>query len=175
MSSAKALADRMPEDAVLLIYFAGEGVNINGKDYLAAVDNSSGSDTSTMISKDELYRMFIPKGAKIFAFFEVPRPITNGRYFGQEIPLVGTIAQTQSTIPGGSLYPTVRNGKTIGLFADAMTTALQDIRTNQIPIAEFGWQLFNRIRGGGPGRSGSGGNQIPTLPVLTHLAPDEKF
>lgn len=175
MASAKALADRVSDGATVFIYFAGEGVNINGRDYMACVDNGSATDTATMVSKEELYRQFLPKGAKMFAFFEVPRPVVNGRYFGQEIPLVGAVAQIQSTIPGGSIYPTVRNGKTLGLFADAFVMSLQDIRSNQISISEFGWQLFNRIRGGGAERSGTGASQIPTLPVLTHLAPDEKF
>lgn len=175
MASAKALADRVTDDATVFIYFAGEGRNINGKDFLACVDNSSPTDTSTMVAKEELYRQFMPKGARMYAFFEVPRPVVNGRYFGQEVPLVGAVAQTQSTIPGGSVLPTVRNGKTLGLFADALVMSFQDIRSNQIPIGEFGWQIFNRIRGGGPDRSGAGASQIPTLPVLTHLAPDEKF
>ena len=173
--SAKALADRVPDDATVFLYFAGNGANIDGKDYLAGVDTASDSDASSMVSKMELFRLFMAKGCKIYAFFEVPRPIVNGTYFGKEIPLVGSIAQTQSTIPGETIYSLTRNGKEIGVFTDAMIAAMQSIRSNRIPIAEFGWQVFNRSRGGGGGTSGSGGRQVPTLPVLTHRAQYDRF
>ncbi len=175
LTSAKALADRVPEDGTVFIYFAGNGFNLDGKDFLAGVDTEMGTDSSTMVGKNDIYRLFMAKGAKIYAFFEVPRPIANGRYFGQEVPLVGAIAQVQSTMPGETVYAETHNSRTLGIFADALIGALQDIRSNRIAIAEFGWTLFNRIRGGGLGRPGGGSRQIPTLPVLTHLAPDDRF
>lgn len=175
MASAKALADRVPENATIFIFFAGNGVNIGGKDYLAGVDTTSSTDVSTMVPKLDVYRLFMTKGAKIFAFFEAPRPIVNGYYFGQEIPLVGMVAQTQSTIPGETIYSIQRDGKTNGIFGEALASTLTSIRSNHIPITEFGWHVFNRIRGGAGRSSGGGGTQIPTLPVLTHVGPDESF
>jgi hypothetical protein len=111
----------------------------------------------------------------IFAFFEVPRPMAEGTYFGKEIPLVGAIAQVQSTIPGGTIYSQTHNGRQIGIFADAIVSALQDIRASRIPIMEFGWQVFNRARGGGATTTGAGARQIPTLPVLTHMSDQDRF
>lgn len=175
MASAKALADRLPEDGTVFIYFAGNGANIDGKDYLAGVDTASETDASTMVAKMDLYRLFLAKGAKIYAFFEVPRPTVNGTYFGKEIPMVGAIAQVQSTIPGEGISSEVHNGHQMGLFAYAMVSALQDIRSNRIPIMEFGWQVFNRIRGGVGGLSGAGARQVPTLPVLTHISGEDRF
>ncbi|HTQ10078.1 MAG TPA: tetratricopeptide repeat protein [Fimbriimonadaceae bacterium] len=175
LASAKALAERVPEDGTVFIFFAGNGANIEGKDYLAGVDTTSDSDASTMVAKSEIYQMFMAKGAKIYAFFESPRPMTDGNYFGKEVPMVGAIAQVQSTIPGQSITAQVYNGTTLGVFAEAMVTALHDIRSNHIPIMEFGWQVFNRTRGGGDMASGMGAGQVPTLPVLSNMSDDDRF
>jgi len=175
LASAKALAERVPNEGTVFIFFAGNGANIDGKDYLAGVDTTSVTDTSTMVAKMDIYRMFMPKGAKIYAFFESPRPITDGSYFGKEIPMVGGIAQVQSTIPGDSITSQVFNGTTLGVFAEAIVTALHDIRSNHIPIMEFGWQVFNRTRGGGDSASGIGARQVPTLPVLSNMSDDDRF
>ncbi len=176
LASVKALSDRLPADgATVFVFFAGNGSNIAGKDYLAGVDSENLTDPASMVAKGDVFREFMAKGAHIFAFFEVPRPTVDGVYFGKEVPLVGAIAQVQSTIPGAGVYSITKNGHTIGLFADAMVTTFQEIRSNRIPITEFGWQVFSRIRGGGTGHAGGGGPQIPTLPVLTHLGPDDKF
>ena len=173
MASVKALAERVPEDGTVFIFFAGKGMNVDGKDYLAMVD--SGEDAASMVKKGDIYQPFLSKGAKIFAFFEVPRPLTDGNYFGKEVPRVGAIAQVQSTIPGESVGSEVRNGKEMGIFARAIVTALQDIRSNRIPIIEFGWQVFDRARGGGTSGAGGGARQVPTLPVLTQMSPLERF
>lgn len=175
LASAKALADRMPEEATLFIFFAGNGVNIDGKDFLVAVDSASDTDPSSMTSKMELYQTFLPKAPKIFAFFESPRPMTGGVYFGKEIPMVGSIAQVQATIPGQGVTSEMRNGHPLGIFATAIVAALHDIRSNRVPIMEFGWQVFNRTRGGGSSPSGIGARQVPTLPVLTHMSTEDRF
>jgi hypothetical protein len=174
-ASVKALVARMPDDGTVLIYFAGNGANINGRDYLAGVDTTSESDASTMMAKSDMFLSFLAKGSKIFAFFEVPRPMVDGNYFGKEIPMVGSIAQVQSTIPGEKVYAHMHNGSQIGVFADSMVAALQEIRSNHIPIMEFGWQVFNRARGGGVGVTGGGSLQVPTLPVLTHMSDQDRF
>lgn len=175
MASVKALASRVPEEGTVLIYFAGNGANIDGRDYLAGVDTATDTDPSAMVAKLDVYKEFLAKAAKIYAFYEVPRPIVNGTYFGKEVPLVGSIAQVQSTIPGGNVLSQMRNGHEVGIFTDAMVSALQDIRSNRIPIMEFGWQVFNRSRGGGINSAGAGARQVPTLPVLTHMSLEDRF
>ncbi len=175
LASAKALADRIPNDATIFFYFAGNGCNINGKDYLAGVDSSSDTDSSAMTAKMDIYQLFMAKGAKVFAFFESPRPIANGSYFGKEIPMVGQMAQVQATIPGDGVSSEVHNGRALGIFTYAIVSALHEIRSNRIPIMEFGWQVFNRSRGGGTTANGIGARQVPTLPVLTHLSDQDRF
>lgn len=175
MASAKALADRVPDGATVMIYFAGAGVNIDGVDYLAGVDTEIATDTTSMVSKNDLYRLFMAKGAKIFAFYEANRPVANGRHFGMQEPMVGSIAQAQATMPGAVVTSTVRNGKEIGIYADAFSSVLNDLKSNRIPIQEFGWQLFYKIRRGNSGTTGGGSHQTPTLPVLTNLASDARF
>lgn len=175
LASAKALADRIPDEATVFIFFAGEGANIDGKDYLAGIDANASSDASAMVSKMELYKFFLTKAAKVFAFYEVPRPMAGGVYFGKEVPLVGSIAQVQGTIPGEGVASEIRNGREMGVFAHALVSALQDIRSNRIPIMEFGWQVFDRARGGGSNTMGGGARQVPTLPVLTHMSPQDRF
>jgi len=174
-AAAKALADRIPEGATVFIYFSGVGVNLDGKDFLGGVDTDSPTDSSSMVAKADVFRTFMAKGARVFSFFQVNRPVVNGRYFGMEVPLVGNIAQMQSTIQGESVQSITRNGKARGLFTDALTGVMGEIRSNKIPIQEFGWQVFYRIRRGDTGSTGGGSRQTPTLPVLTNLAADAKF
>lgn len=175
LASAKALSERIPENATVFIYFSGAGVNIDGKDYLAGVDSESATDSSSMASKADIFRLFMSKGAKVFSFFQVNRPTTAGRFFGMEVPLFGYIAQGQATMPGDNVYSVVKNGKTIGIFTEALVSTLAEFHTNQVPILEFGWQLFYRIRRGDTGSTGGSSRQTPTLPVLTNMAADAKF
>lgn len=174
-SSVKALADRIPEEATVFVYFTGVGVNLDGKDFLAGVDAASLTDSSAMVHKGEIYSMLMRKGAKIYAFFQANRPVSTGRYFGMEVPMVGRIAQVQGTLPGATVSSYMRNGKEVGLFTDALIGVLGELRTNRIPINEFGWQVFYRMRRGGTGEFGGGSNQTPTLPVLINMSSDSKF
>ncbi len=175
LASAKALADRIPDGATVFFYFSGSGANLDGKDFLAGVDSESAMDSSTMAAKGEIYKLFMAKGARVYAFFQVHRPMSNGRYFGMEVPLFGLISQCQSTMPGSQVYSHVRNGKTVGLYTDALAMTLDQFRSNQVPIMEFGWQLFFRMRRGDTGREGGSSGQTPTLPVLTNMATDARF
>ncbi len=175
MASARALAERVTDGATVTIFFAGAGVNINGKDYLAGVDTESPTDIASMAAKTDLYQMFMAKGARIFAFFEVHRPKVAGRFFGMEVPMFGSIAQAQATMPGDDVYSIVRGGRTIGAYVDAFTGVVSQFRSNRIPIQEFGWQVFYRIRTGDTGSVGGSSRQTPTLPVLTNMAADARF
>lgn len=174
-ASVKAMAQRVPEDATVFIYFTGVGVNLDGRDFIAGVDTQSLTDTSSMVAKSDIYAEFMKKGAKVFAFFQAARPVTAGRYFGAEVPMVGRISQMQATLPGADVQGYVRNGKNTGLFTDALAGCLGDLRSNQIPIQEFGWQVFYRMRRGGTGTSGGGSNQTCTLPVLVNMSSDARF
>lgn len=175
-AAAEALAARVTEGGTVLIFFAGSGVNIDGKDYLAGIDSDSATDSGSMIAKDELFAPFMAKGANIFAFFEVNRSMNaSARCFGMDVPMVGSIAQVQATIPGGSVLGVVRGGKMVGVFASAMASVLTEYKSNRIPVLEFAWQVFYRMRRGGTGGEGGGSQQTPTLPILTNIASDAKF
>lgn len=175
LSSAKALAERVDENATVTIYFSGVGINSGGKDFLAGIDADSAMATGAMVSKAELLRLFLARGAKVFSFFQVHRPISNGRYFGQEIPMVGQLSQMQASIPGESVQSFVQNGKSVGLFTYSIIRVLSEQRSNQLPILEFGWQVFNKMRRGDTGTTGGSSRQTCTLPVLTNLASDARF
>ena len=174
-ASVKAMAARVPEDATVFIYFTGVGVNLDGRDFIAGVDTQTLTDTASMVAKSEIYAEFMKKGGKVFAFFQAARPVNGGRYFGSEVPMVGRIAQMQATLPGSSVQGYVRNGKNVGLFTDALAGCLGELRSNQIPIQEFGWQVFYRMRRGDTGKSGGGSNQTCTLPVLVNMSSDARF
>jgi hypothetical protein len=174
-TSAKALADRVPDGGTVMIYFTGVGANIDGKDYLAGSDSESITNGASMVSKAQLYKYFSSRGAKVFAFFQANRPISGGRYFGQEIPMEGFIAQTQATMPGDMVSSLVQNGRETGLFTSAVLGVLDEMRSNHNPILEFGWQVFYRMKRGNTGSTGGGSRQTPTLPVLTHIAADARF
>ncbi|MFZ4508898.1 MAG: tetratricopeptide repeat protein [Fimbriimonas sp.] len=174
-SGAKALADRVTEGSTVFIYFTGAGTNIGGKDYLAGVDAESGTDMSGMIAKLEIYNYFMAKGARVFAFFQAHRPIVGGRFFGQEVPLVGSISQSQATLPGETVSSVVRSGKVVGIYTDAVAAVLGEMSSNRVPILEFGWQVFYKVRRGDTGSVGGASRQTPTLPVLTNMASDARF
>lgn len=174
-ATAQALADRVPVGSTIFLYFSGPGVNLDGKDFLAGVEAKNETDSASMVAKSELYTMFMKKGCKIFTFYQCNRPITNGRYFGQETPMVGAIAQTQATIPNGRVSGIVRNGAEVGLFTDALAGVLGEFKSNQVPLTEFAWRVFNWMRGGKEGESGSGSEQTMTLPVIVNMLSDERF
>lgn len=174
MEAAKKLAARVPSDATVMIYFSGNGVNVEGRDYMAGTDSAAG-DVKSMVSKAELFGAFIAKGSHIFAFFQADRPIVDENFFGAEVPLVGSVSQVESTLPGEMVTPKTQNGRTLGTFTTAFIEVLQELRSNQIPIIEFGWQVFYKIRRGNTGTTGGGSSQTPTLPVLTNLAADARF
>jgi hypothetical protein len=174
--TAAALASRIPDGATVFLYFTGVGVNIDGRDFLAGVDTDLPTNVAQMLPKLDLYRVFMAKGARIFAFFQANRAIVDGHYFGSEIPVVGSIAQVQATMPGDLVYSAVQGGVESGNFTIAITSVLNEYRTNLLPIFEFGWQVFNKIRkGGDTGTTGGGSRQTPTLPVLSNLAADAQF
>lgn len=174
-ASAEAFAQRVTNGATVFLFFSGGGSNLDGKDFLAGIDAKSSTDSASMYSKGDLYKLFVSKGCKIFAFFQVSRPVVAGRYFGLETPMVGSIAQTQATIPNGSVYSVVRNGQEVGLFSDAIGGVLGEFRSNQVPITEFGWRVFDWMRGGRNGDSGTGSQQVMTLPVIVNMLSDERF
>jgi len=172
--AAAALASRVSDSNVVTIYFVGAGQSIGGRDYLAGVDSTQ-PDPSQLLAKDDLFQVFVTKGARVFAFFEVNRPQENGSYFGTEIPDLGAVAQMEATVAGDPVTPTVRDGKNLGLFTDAFIGVLNAWHSNQNPIMDFGWEVFKRIRGGDTGTIGGGSSQTPTLPILKNIASDARF
>lgn len=175
MKSAEALSQRVDEDATVLIYFSGVGVNVAGKDFLAGIDTESSMDTGSMVAKAKLFDLFLSKGAAVFSFFQAHRPINNGLYFGKEVPIVIGLSQMQATIPGDVVYSYIKNGKAVGLFTSAIIRVINEQRSNQLPILDFGWQVFNKMRRGDSGTTGGSSHQTCTLPVLTNLASDARF
>lgn len=175
LKSAEALSQRVDENAIVLIYFSGVGVNVDGKDFLAGIDSESATDTSSMVSKHKLFELFLAKGSKVFSFFQANRPIVAGQYFGKEIPYAVGLSQMQATIPGDTVFSYIRNSKSVGLFTSAMIRVINEQKSNQLPILDFGWQVFNKMRRGDTGTTGGSSRQSCTLPVLTNLAADARF
>jgi hypothetical protein len=175
MKSAEALAQRVDENATIFIYFSGVGINSGGKDYLAGIDTASATDTGSMVAKGALFHLFLSRGAKVYSFFQTHRPIQGGRYFGQEVPLIGQLSQMQACIPGASVQSFVQNSKNVGLYTRSIIQVMNEQRSNQLPILEFGWQVFNKMRRGDTGTTGGSSRQSCTLPVMTNLAADARF
>lgn len=164
---AAKLASRVPQDGTVLIYYVGGGVYANGKDYLVP------TDVDHLVGKGDLFNMFLERGGRVFAFFEVNRA-TDG-YFGEEPVLTGSVAQMQATLPDSNVTSIYVNQQKVGLFAESFANVLSDLRSNRLPIYEFGWQLYNMMRRGNTGTSSGASRQIPTLPVLNGLAADARF
>ena len=175
-AAVAAMAPKVGEGGTVTIFFAGAGVNLDGRDYLAGADTESAGDVASMVSKGDLFQPFVQRGARIFSFFEVNRPMdANGIYFGREIPAVGQISMVQATRPGDIVTPLYRENQPVGLFANAFSTTLAQIRSNQIPINDFVWEMVATMRRGDTGVTGGGGTQVCTLPQFKGLAADSKF
>lgn len=174
-ASIKALTAKLTPDATVFVYFTGAAANIGGRDVLLGVEAESVTDRSAQISKNELFQAFLDKGAKVFSFFQVNRPILDGNYFGSEIAPVGAVSQAQATIPGESVFSLNRNGQNVGLYTNALVSVLGEQRSNQIPVMEFAWQVFYKVRRGNFGSTGGSSRQTPTLPALGNMGFDAKF
>lgn len=175
LAAARALAAKMPAEGTLFFFFTGAGANIDGRDWLAGVNTEIATDTSSMVKKSDIFQPFMAKGVSIFAFYQVPRTIVEGKAFGEEEPRSGRIAQMQSTMVGESVYSLYKRGKTVGVFADSVCEVMNDLHSNSIPISDFGWAVFYKIRRGSAGESGGGSKQTPTLPVLQFLSSNSRF
>jgi len=174
-SAAKALADSIPNDATVVIYFTGVTAHLGGRDYFAGADAEFNTDTSKMVEKMEVLRPLSDKGASIYLFTQSNRTMEGGNYFGQERVLRGTVSEAYATIPGGQISSIVTGGKQIGLYTYAFTKTLQSFFTNEVPISDFCWNVFYTMRRGSNTESIGGSVQTPTLPVLTNMARDSRF
>lgn len=174
-TAAMDLAKRVPEGGVVFLYFAGVGVNVDGKDYLAGTDTSSVVDTRGMVPKAEIMSLFVLKGARIFAFYECNRPQINRSVFGQETMPIGSIAQTYGTVSGQFAYATVSGGKSVGLFARSVAAVLKQFRSNAVPVSEFVWEVFYNMKRGGQAGEGGGSLQTPTLPDVRNMPSEARF
>lgn len=175
MQQAQALAERMPDSATLFVFYTGAGaVDANGTDYLAGADSPDSTSFDKMIKKLDLYKVFLPKGTTVFAFYEVDRPVArDGTHFGSEVSQVGRIAQAQGCSPGENANGLMVNGKSQGVYAYAMSQVLAETRNNRIPLLEFCWNTFYRVRKGSS--ETGGGAQTPTLPVVVTMANNVRF
>lgn len=172
MDAAKALAERLPADATVTLYFSGVAVSMDGKDYLAGTNTGFASDLANMISKTDLYNVFLSKGAKVFAFYQTDRSMVDGNYFGKERLPIGMISEVHATIAGQKVFSMVRGDGSVGIYTNAFVEVLNEFMTNQVPLDEFCWQVFNHIRRGKAKLGGGGSYQIPTLPVYTNMGSE---
>ncbi|MBS1714519.1 MAG: caspase family protein [Armatimonadetes bacterium] len=175
LAAAKALADRIPNDATVMIYFSGIGVNVDGKDYFAGIDAAMSTDTNKMVSQDDLLQPFRSKGARVFLFCQANRPIESGRFFGMDSGLTGMLARTQATSPGGNVLSTTIDGKSIGLYTKAFVDTLAEFRSNKIPVTEFSWSVFQAMQGGFGAAGGTGTGQVPSIPAVQYMPLNASF
>jgi hypothetical protein len=174
-SAAKKLAAKMPQDSTLFLFYTGAATQIDGTDWIAGVDTELLTDTSSMVKKLTIYEPFIEKGIKIFAFYQVSRMKVSGKAFGAQEPKSGAVSQMQSTIEGEEIFTITKQGKQRGIFADGMIQAFEDLCSNSLPITDFGWQIFYKMKRGGTATTGGSSRQTPTLPVLLQMGPDTRF
>ena len=175
LAASKALASRMPAESTLFFFYTGAGANIDGRDWIAGVNTEIATDTSSMVKKSDVFQPFHAKGVSVFAFYQVPRFFTDGKAFGEEEPRSGIISQMQSTMVGSSIYSLYKRGKVVGVFADAVAEVITDLHSNSIPISDFGWAVFYKMRRGSSGESGGGSKQTPTLPTLQFMTSSSRF
>jgi len=176
MDTAKSLADKMPENGTIFIFYSGAGVYnpTTQKDYLAGAEVTDLTSFDTLLPKTALFEVFMKKGATIFIFFQVDRPKgPEGHYFGLEVPLLGKIAQCFGCAPGELVNAITFQDKIQGVYGLALARAIEEMHTNRISLVDFAWKVFEKTREGSSERGGGG--QTPTLPVLTNLGGSVKF
>lgn len=175
-AALNALAERITPGSTLMFFYSGPAVNLAGRDYLVGIDSELPNDSSLMLPLADAYAPFLAKGVPIFAFFQSHRRVDQGRYFGQEIPATGSIAQFQGTKVDGDVTWTVSDGRVVGVFASAVARVLDRLKAPRVPIREFAWAVFETMRGGEVGgASGGGSAQVPSLPVLRNLPDNASF
>ncbi len=174
LAAARSLANRMAPASTVLIYFAGVGANVDGHDVLAGAEALSFAEAG-LVSKNDLYKVFIDKGIRIFAFFETNRTMTNGRFFGLDTPATGSIAQSHATMPGDNVSSFTLHGKQTGVYTHAFMAALAEMKSEQLGIGDFGWKVFYRVRDGDNEMAASINRQTPTLPILSNMDATDRF
>jgi tetratricopeptide (TPR) repeat protein len=175
-SAAEALARNLPDNAVVFIFFSGRVTHEpeTNTDYLMGTDVTEEKAYDKMLKKLDLFQPFVQRGATVFCFFQVDRTmVARGKYFGLEIPRVGRIAQCFGCMPGETVFGTVWGDKPQGVYALAIAEVLKEWKNNRIPIHEFAWAVFDKVRGS-LGRN-AGGAQTPTLPVLVGMGATAAF
>ena len=174
LAASKELAERMPENVVAFLFYSGLVAHdiSNTTDYLMGVNNSSSTAYGEMLSKSAFYKPFVTKGANIFAFYQVDRPrMGDIACFGQEVLQLGKIAQLHGTAPGEINTSISIDGIVHGTYAAAISKSVSEIRSNRIPILDFAWSTFDKVRRGGDGA----GAQTPTLPVFVNMTGAARF
>ncbi|MCG9894251.1 MAG: caspase family protein [Fimbriimonadaceae bacterium] len=166
------LRDRLGPNATVFLFFSGVGANLGGRDFLAGTDTASLFESGSMVPRNDLVQPLLSAGATVFSFFQVSRNLVEGRSFGAEAPSSGPLSQMMGTIEGRPVLTVFDEGREVGLFAVSMTRVMARLRSNQLPITEFAWQVFAEMRGG---QGGAGAGQVPSLPVRILLEPDAKF
>lgn len=171
LETARTLSERAADGGTVLIFYSGSGFNLNGDDYLMGTDGGSLSSSVGAVAKLDLFRPFLARGATVVALFESDRTVRDGHYFGSEVPAVGRIAQIQGTAPGEKVGAVQRASKSLGSFAAALFDVWAELKSNQNPIGDFGWAVYNRI-----GKmTGLPFRQTPSLPILTNISSETKF
>ncbi|MCH8274057.1 MAG: caspase family protein [Armatimonadetes bacterium] len=176
LGAAKALANQLPESAVVFIFFTGAAAHdpATGTDYLMGTDTPGALSFDRMVAKTALFQAFVNRGASVFSFFQVDRERSaDGQYFGLEVPKVGRIAQCFANAPGELAYGTVFDQQLHGVYAAAVSQVLVQMRNNRIAVLDFAWATFRKVREGAA--RGAGGAQTPTLPVISGMTGTARF
>ncbi len=174
LAASQLLAEKLPNGAVVTIFYTGVGAHLGGRDYYVGSDAEFNTDTTKMVEKLAILRPFFDKGARVYLFNQMNRKIVAGDFFGKERILIGRLAESHATIAGQSIGSLVEDGKNVGIYTLAYRNVLKRFFTNDVPIGEFSWSVFYAVRQGTSfGGSGGGGTtQTPTLPTLLNI--DEK-
>ncbi|MFN8138809.1 MAG: caspase family protein [Fimbriimonadales bacterium] len=174
LAAANAAAEKIPDNGILFFYFSGAAAHdaATGKDYLSGIDTPSDIAYSRMLAKTAVFQPFVRKGCAVFSFFQTDRKMTDGKYFGLEVPQVGKISQCFGVIPGEYAQGLNFDGQFKGIYTAGITTALKKLRNNRIAIQEFAWTVFDVCR---EGLGGVGGSQTPSLPVTTGMTGAARF
>ena len=166
------LPKRVPPDGLLLIYFAGLGVEQNGKSYLLAADSLPSSESllaRTAINLEELKDMIRASGAsQVMLFFDAFRRAPASENFVRQLTFevskneVTAFATLLSAKAGQRAYESP--AKKHGVFTSVLLEAANGkaaSKARSVSLADLIKYLENNV----PREAASGGEQLPWAKV----------
>lgn len=174
LTTVSALAQRLPEDAIVFVFFTGQGRYnaTNGKDFVLGVGDLGYANA---VSKDELLGPLTDRAARLVSVWQTGRPVEGNKAFGAYVPnQPGSFAIWNACAAGQKCYASADDeGRWHGVFVTQLIEAMKAMPSVAFNVSDLSGKLAGRVREAASAVGARGSGQIPPRPILTNLNPDE--